>query len=394
MRKICANRIYPIYSEPIENGIVVIDDDGKILSIEEEGTFPEEELEKHEGAICPGFINTHCHLELSHMKGVIEEGTGLIDFITKVISLRDFPKEVISESIVQAEKEMVDNGVVAVGDISNGTDSFFQKAKGNIRYHTFVECFDFLNEDRTEDTIKNALSVYDQVPTVKGHSKSISPHAPYSCSRSLFKKLAEQCLEQQAPMSIHNQETLAEDHFIREKKGDFIQFYGNLGIDIDHFHPELDSSLCYSLKNLKYGNKVLLVHNTNSGLDDIQYAQNYIDDLYWAFCPNANVYIENTVPDFKLFHLQGARITIGTDSLSSNWQLNVLEELKVIQKYAAEIDLNTLLTWATKNGAECLGFESQLGTLEEGKVPGLNLLTLDPGENFRLTNRVEVKKLA
>ena len=393
MRKITADVIYPIATDPIENGIVVIADDGKIEAVEPAGKYKADELEKFDGVICPGFINTHCHLELSHMKGVIEEGTGLIDFITKVITLRDFPQEAVEEAIVQAEKEMVNNGIVAVGDISNGTDSFFQKSKGNLRYHTFVECFDFLNEEMTAATIDKAKEVFDAVPKVKGHSKSLTPHAPYSCSRKLIRDLAEFGLESKDLISIHNQETLPENEFIRDKRGEFVQFYNNLGIDIDQFHPELESSVHYALKNMKYGNRVLFVHNTQSKLEDIQYAQNYIDDLHWAFCPNANVYIENAVPDFKLFHLQGAKITIGTDSLSSNWQLSILDELKVIHQYTSEIDLNTLLTWATKNGAECLGMDKEIGTIEAGKTPGLNLIGLTANTNYRLTNKTEVVKI-
>jgi len=64
-------------------------------------------------------------------------------------------------------------------------------------------------------------------------------------------------------------------------------------------------------------------------------------------------------------------MTIGTDSLTSNWQLSVLEEIKTIKKYKSYVPVETLIEWACKNGAEALGYEDKLGTIEVGKTPGL-----------------------
>ena len=64
-------------------------------------------------------------------------------------------------------------------------------------------------------------------------------------------------------------------------------------------------------------------------------------------------------------------MTIGTDSLTSNWQLSILEEIKTIRKYASYVSLDTLLEWATINGAKALGFDHKLGSIEVGKKPGL-----------------------
>jgi cytosine/adenosine deaminase-related metal-dependent hydrolase len=116
------------------------------------------------------------------------------------------------------------------------------------------------------------------------------------------------------------------------------------------------------------------VHNTLTTRQDIEAAQAWSDYVYWATCPNANLYIENRLPDYAAFLSSGARVTIGTDSLTSNWQLSILEEMKTIARYQSYVPFETLLRWATLNGAEALGFSDTLGSLEPGKTPGLLLI--------------------
>jgi cytosine/adenosine deaminase-related metal-dependent hydrolase len=86
-------------------------------------------------------------------------------------------------------------------------------------------------------------------------------------------------------------------------------------------------------------------------------------------------------------------MTIGTDSLTSNWQLSILEEMKTISKYQSYIPFDTLLQWATLNGARALGMEQELGSIEAGKKPGLLLLTYDPGGRPLHKAEVEVMRL-
>ncbi|HQV66448.1 MAG TPA: amidohydrolase family protein, partial [Saprospiraceae bacterium] len=93
--------------------------------------------------------------------------------------------------------------------------------------------------------------------------------------------------------------------------------------------------------------------------------------IFWATCPNANLYIENKLPDYQIFRDADAKVTIGTDSLTSNWQLSIWEEIKTIRKYQSYIPLEELLTWATINGAEALSYEDRLGSFEVGKTPGI-----------------------
>ena len=108
---------------------------------------------------------------------------------------------------------------------------------------------------------------------------------------------------------------------------------------------------------------MLLVHNTFT-------LQKEITDNYYCTCPKANLYIENSLPDYSIFNTD--KLCLGTDSLASNNTLSILEELQTI-KENSNFELNTLLKIACKNGADVLGFE-KFGTFEKGKTPGVNLI--------------------
>ena len=135
--------------------------------------------------------------------------------------------------------------------------------------------------------------------------------------------------------------------------------------------------------------KTLFVHNTLTSRADIDAAHRWSNFVYWATCPNANFYIENRLPNYKNFIEADARMTIGTDSLTSNWQLSILEEMKTIQRFQSYIDFDTLIRWATLNGAYALGFGEKLGSIEVGKTPGLNLINLKEDKVLRAETKVQ-----
>ena len=390
MRKITADYIFPIHQAPIKNGVVIVDETGKIVQLGRRSEFDETTLEKYKGIITPGFVNTHCHLELSHMKGKVNTGTSLIPFISNVVQFREVSQEVIDKAIERGDREMFKEGIVAVGDISNKADTVPQKQKSEIKYYTFVEMFDFLQDSWTEDTFNQYKAVYDAQAGAHGNKKSMVPHAPYSVSKSLFKKLAI-ANANGSTVSLHNQETPDENLFFQQKKGAFLDFYKNFNINIDAFQPTGKNSIDYALDYMSPNCKTLLVHNTMSTKEDIKRAHAWNKQCYWATCPNANLYIENRLPNYQFFLDTNAKVTIGTDSLTSNWQLSIVEEMKTIAKYQSYITFETLLKWATLNGAEALGYEKELGSLEVGKKPGLILLNM--GRNFTFKTSTKAKRL-
>ena len=382
MRKITADRIFPVSSPPLSNAVIVLDDDGQILSIDDIDNHDPALLESYRGVIVPGFINTHCHLELSHMKGVVDTGTTLIPFITSVVTKRHATPEAIAEAIAHAEAKMLEGGIVAVGDISNVIDTFAQKSKGNLRYYTFIEMFDFLQEGDAAREFEKYKAIYDQLNALniaEGSRKSIVPHAPYSVSKNLFKQINKANEKTGITVSIHNQETQPEQDLFQEGKGEFYDFYGKFGISLDNFKHNQRSSIYYAMENMNPNNRTLFVHNTLTSQADIEAAHAWSANVFWATCPNANLYIENRLPNYQYFINAQARVTIGTDSLTSNWQLSILEEMKTIKRFQSYVPFETILRWATLNGAQALGFDDTLGSVEVGKTPGLNLLSLESG---------------
>ena len=413
MRKITADYIFPISSEPIKNGAITIDEDGTIIEVSSplRGTSLGEqksELEYFEGIICPGFINTHCHLELSHLKGEISENKGMAGFIGEILSKRDlFSEKIIAEAIVNAENELIKNGIVAVGDISNNNNTFHQKSINNLFYHTFIEAFD-LNPDRANEVFEKALLLKNDLikhthlqhashhtPSLEGNPRcSIVPHAPYTASDKLFQLISEEAIKNNSIISIHNQESEGENEIFISKSGKLFELFSKMGINMDFIKKTGVNSIQSTLPKFPLSQKILFVHNTFTTQSDIQFIKSQISNLrsqiYFCTCPNANLYIENKLPDYSLFIRENVQMTIGTDSLASNWSLSILDELKTISKYFPEIPLHTLLIWATKNGADFLGL-NQLGTIEKGKKPGLNLLKNLDG--LKITAETEVIKL-
>ncbi len=353
---------------------VLICDSGKILDIVDVASIDPSEIHFLRGILCPGFINTHCHLELSHMAGLIPTGTGLLPFLQSVVGYRDFEQEVIDEAIHVQDEAMYNAGISAVGDISNKTDTLPVKSRSPIRYYTFVEMFDFLQPSMTAQTIEQYQKVHESFSLKKGKNKvSFAPHAPYTVTTSLFEFIRKHN-QPGSTVSIHNQETNHENLLFRKNKGDFHSFYQSFGFALEHFNATGKSSIHYAIEHLDPSQKILFVHNTTTNKEDIVAAQSWNNKVYWTTCPNANLYIENSLPDYKAFLETGAVMTIGTDSLSSNWQLSVLEEIKTINKYKSFIPLNVLFQWATSNGAKALGWEDELGTFKKGTRPGIVLV--------------------
>jgi cytosine/adenosine deaminase-related metal-dependent hydrolase len=388
MKSFRADYVFPIYADPIKNGIVTVDDQGKIIAVTDSNKPPSGHVQQVSGIICPGFINTHCHTELSHLKDKVKPKGGLVNFIKDIQSLRNADQQEVLDAIAKADQEMYDNGIVAVGDISNTNNSVAMKKQSKLYYHTFVETFGFLPEKATE-VFEKALALLNEF---KPGSCSVTPHAPYSVSKELFKLIKKHSdNNDENLLSIHNQECEDENKFYRYKLGAFLELYEHFGMDISYFKPQARNSVQSIIPLLSNKQKVLLVHNTCTNLKDIYFIKRFDRKINWCFCPNANLYIEGRLPKIDLFVDQGFNITLGTDSLASNSKLCILSEMRAIQQKFPSISLPRLVEWGTRNGAEYLGIDDEKGTLEAGKTPGLNLISGLDG--FKITPETKVKKL-
>jgi cytosine/adenosine deaminase-related metal-dependent hydrolase len=330
-----------------------------------------EEIQQLDGILSPGFVNAHCHLELSHMKGMIPTKTGLQEFVKQIVSMRQVDPEAIHEAIVSAEAEMVANGIVAVGDIANTLDTLDQKAKHNLAYYSFVELYD-LDPTRAHDKIIAGIEIQKQFQD-NCIRASLVPHAPYSVTARLWTLLSEHF--ESHTISLHNQETPGENEFFETKTGPFLGMYERTQVALDFFEPTGKTSLQSVLPVFKKAHHGILVHNSFTSAADIQAVHAAMNNAFWCLCPNANQYIEQTMPPIKLLRNNNATIVVGTDSYASNWQLNILDELKTIQQHHTDIPLSEMLQWATINGARALQMDRHLGSFDKGKKPGLVLIT-------------------
>lgn len=396
MHKITADYIFTAQAQLATEQVLTLDPNGKIIQIDALSNHDAAEVYKYKGVLVPGFVNTHCHLELSHMLGKVDTGTQLIPFISNVVQYRDLPEDVILEAINKADQEMYEAGIVAVGDICNKLDTAARKNASPIRYYSFVEMFDFLQDANAQQTFDGYLEVYKGQARDNNNKCSAVPHAPYSVSASLFDKI-NQLNQGKGTVSIHNQETPPENELFEHKTGDFISFYEGFNIPLDEFKATGQASIYYALTHMDPNCRHLFVHNTLTTPADIAAAHAWgKNGIYWATCANANLYIENRLPNYQYFIDANAKMTIGTDSLTSNWQLSVLEELKTISKYQSYVPLTTLLTWATINGAEALQFDDELGSFEVGKTPAVLLLSDlngDKADKLTITQQTKVKRL-
>ncbi|HTL10494.1 MAG TPA: amidohydrolase family protein [Chitinophagaceae bacterium] len=340
-----------------------------------------------DGILTPGFVNCHCHLELSHLKGAVAPHTGLVDFLCNVISKRGFAAAAIEEAMEKAAQEMFANGTVGVGDICNTTDAIALKKLSAMRWHNFIEVLGFADEKAPENWARyNAvLNAYTQALPLP-HQNVLAPHAPYSIGRKMFALLNEATAG--AVITIHNQESPEEDVLYKTGAGGFLQLFKLFGLSASPLPVTGKSSLQSYLPFFTKGQTILLVHNTFMPEEDIQFANAYARQhaltLFYCFCPNANLYIEDTLPKINQFIANNCQVVLGTDSYSSNWQLSMAKEIQSIHQYYPSLPLSTLLGWATLQGAKALRWDDTLGSFEKGKKPGVVLLSPDLGRSSRL----------
>ena len=384
-RKLKADYLFDGYQLRPRGSVLLCGQDGKIENILEEDQAGSG-VEQFNGLIVPGFINCHCHLELSHMRGLIPEKTGLVDFVFSVVTQRHFREEEILNAIELAENEMLQNGIVAVGDISNNLLTLQQKQQRKIRYYNFIEASGWL-PTIAQQRFESSLYTYDRLSPIS--SASVVPHAPYSVSNQLWQLIKP--FYQNKVVSIHNQETVFEDELFLQNSGDFARMYEMMKLDTSFFKPSGKSSLQTYFNRLSNAAHVLLVHNTFIKQEDVTFVKKErgIEDVSFCLCVNANQYIEQAMPPIDMLRGNGCRIVLGTDSLASNWSLNMMDEIKTINKHFPDIPIEEMLTWATSNGAKALQMDDQLGSFEKDKQPGIVLLEgLDVEETASLHTAV------
>lgn len=385
-KKYKATQLFDGYRLSQENKVLVTADNGRIEAIINE-VDAGDDVQMMTGILSPGLINSHCHLELSHLKDVIPPYTGLPEFLCSVVTKRGFDPAMIQQRIKEAEQEMYNNGIVAVGDICNTADAVPVKSKSKIRWQSFIEVLS-LSDEKADENFAHYLSVLEKhLSGISVPSRSVlTPHAPYTISPKTFRLINEATAGRL--ISIHNQEHPAEDELYKNGGGEYLRLFKIFGYEISPFAITGKSSLQSYLPFFNKKQKLLLVHNTCTTEEDLAFAENYAADqgieISFCLCPNANLYIENKLPPVEMFVSHNAAIVLGTDSYSSNWHLSIVKEIQTIKKNFPQISLETILQWATINGAKMLDWQQDLGSFEKGKKPGICILSEDLESSVRI----------
>lgn len=352
---------------------------------------PENELGKDfaqrkiDGWLCPGFVNTHCHLELSWAKGFIKQQTGINQFIIDLLGMQsNQPIDIIQQSIIDAMEQSIQSGTSFIADIANGSDTlpmkFNEKRMG---FHTFIELFGF-NPVLASSKIKAGTELKQKFHN-QNQSASLTPHAPYSVSKELLSFISKE--EKTELFSIHFRESLSEDEFFVSKSGAIAERLKQMNIGFEHWNVN-QTPLSFLFSELNPSYNYLWVHNTFITPEDFEMLEKNKTNHWFCLCPRANQFIEGTLPPIDQIANFTNQITIGTDSLASNHDLSVWNEIKTIQHAFPNIPAQDLILWATANGAD-LFQQNNLGRLKKGysgsiahiQQPGQDLNKIHP-ESF------------
>ena len=409
MKRIAADMAFCLNgsADPVNNPLITVDDNGKILSVSQMDSACTKggDIEYHKGILVPGFVNAHCHIELSHLKGAFRQATGMSGFINQINELRESVDQAGRLKAMEAEFENFSRqGVVAVSDISNCNESFaFKKEFLNLRhsqdnplfpvyYRTFVELFGTEKED-AENILASGQKVADQA-TAMGLDACVTPHSCYTMSPKLLKITAERGLES-GLISYHSQESQEEEDMISKGSGALSDNYRGRGLSTPPVTGTTALEYFIDLiagKDGKVSGHINLVHNVVISQRSIDRAKEALQNPFFTVCPLSNIFIHRALPPIKLMMDNGLKICLGTDSLSSNTILDIVREMECLQQNFPQLGLGQMLIWACSNGAQMLGKQDTLGSIQAGKTPGIVLLKNTDG--LRITPQTQSLRIA
>lgn len=376
MKRFAAKYIYTLEStEPLTDAFIEVEDDGTVIrtgkceDVSKEDTY-------YDGALVPGFVNTHCHIELSYMWHLFRKGTGMAGFIDQINALRDTkPLEEKISDIARWMDVLYRRGVSAMADISNCDDSFAIKASSPMYTRTFLEVFGTEPED-CGSVISSVLALKEKADTA-GIDAAPTPHACYTMSPELVTASSAEGLKS-GFLSFHSEETPQEEEMLKYGSGAMWDNRKAAGMSTPPVTGK--SSLLYFIDRLEkvhpapFDEHILLVHEVCMDQEGIDAVKSKMNNAFIALCPLSNIYIHDALPPIPLMRKNGLNLTIGTDSLSSNDDLDIVREMLCIKENFPEVPFGEILQWASLNGAKFLSKEDIYGSFLPGKRPGIVLI--------------------
>ena len=259
-----------------------------------------------------------------------------------------------------------------MADISNDDSSFEVKKAHRMYTRTFLEVFG--SEPEMCDGVMADVRSLNQVADSLGIDAAPTPHSCYTMSPALLSQSAAAGLDR-GFVSYHSQESHEEEELLRYGSGAMYENRKRSGMSTPPVTGE--SSLKYfidrlaAVKEPPYREHILLVHNVCLSQEDIDAAKKVMENVFWAICPLSNIFIHNALPPVPLMRENNLSIMIGTDSLSSNDDLDMVREMSCLHENFPEVSMQELLVWACLNGARFLKKDGEFGSLTPGKRPGI-----------------------
>jgi aminodeoxyfutalosine deaminase len=360
-----ARWIFPIDTPPLERGTITLHAD-KILAVEPHGRSTPD-IDLGNVAILPGFANSHTHLDLSGAQACrppvayppVAYPPGSPDFtqwLRGVIAFRrGRTPEQVQADIAAGLAECLRYGTTMIGDIAAGGASWEQLGQSPCRGRMFYELIG-LSEARAAQSWDDARRWSEQHP----HS-GLSPHAPYSVRSTLYSVLS----TQYSSIATHLAETQDELELLGHHRGPFVDFLKELGAwDPSGLVPD-------PLDVIRMLPRGIFVH-----CNYLDAATPFTKQQTVVVCPRTHAAFGHPRHPFPEFLKRGIRVALGTDSLASNPDLDILAEARFLRQQYPEVEPATLMRMLTLSGAEALGFDAVAGSLTPGKSADLVVLPL------------------
>jgi aminodeoxyfutalosine deaminase len=376
-----ARWIIPVEGPPLQRGTITIRAD-RVTALETHG-FRTPDADVGEAAILPGLVNAHTHLDLSDLRGKVPPGPDFTRWLRAVISHRRQRSEDQTAQAVQAGvNEAISFGTTLIGDIAGVGFSWNLLSAARLRAVVFYELLG-LPRSRAKKAWAEArawLNGHTGSPTCK---PGLSPHAPYSVRAGLFRVAGQLARARGVPMAIHLAESPAEIELLANRTGPFVSFLSEVGA----WDPRgLIRDVNSLLKIYQDNPNVLFVHGNY-----LSPASPLPRNAAIVYCPRTHAAFGYPLHPVEDLLAAGVRVALGTDSLASNPDLNLLAEARFLHERHPAISGPAIIRMATLSGAEALGWEHETGSLAPGKSADLVVVPLqndhdDPHEQILRSN--------
>lgn len=339
-----------------------------------------------DNAVClPGFVNSHCHLDLSHLHNQVPSGLTFPEWAPAVIAGRMLPKAMIEGGIDDACRMMVASGTTSVLDISVGGDSAKFLGKHGLRGIVALEVLgdpdramqhaDKIVREQFEldrDRLGKDAGDANAPEKPEGVDYGFSPHAPYSTGMELYQHAFGRAFGEGRVCTTHVAESREEHQFIHDGDGPMRELLGKLGVDLSGYKGYGETPLTLLLRD--WLGPWLGAENPNLVLVHCNYAQDGDFELLAAtkpsvcWCPRSHAYFGHDAWPLAKMREAGVNLVLGTDSLASNEGLDMLGELREAANHS-DADVTELFKAATVNGRKAMGIPSDAADLAIWGLP-------------------------